>query len=184
MSYLTAFVAGFLSTLFFHQGALAVLHAAGFTTRAPYVSTPTWPLHLPAVVSLAFWGGVWAGAGAILVFLAAVPVNLLIYGAPLPMHMTQDAWEVAKAVPYTQVRRDILVGLFLPAEHVAIFLIAAVAVDRLLQRRSDDLAPARTRLRRPGTLRRPSRVIIAAANRHPAPALVEHGEDRPRLDEP
>src|SRR5262245_2539251 len=104
MSYLTAFVAGFLSTLFFHQGALAVLHAAGFTTRAPYVSTPTWPLHLPAVVSLAFWGGVWAvalwrligrsgppwaywtawvGLGAILPSLVAWFVVLPLKGAPV-----------------------------------------------------------------------------------------------------
>ena len=82
-------------------------------------------------------GGLWTGAGAILVFLAAVPVNLMIYGAPLPMHMTQDAWEVAKAVPYTQVRRDILIGLFLPAEHVALFLAAAAAglASALVQRR-------------------------------------------------
>jgi hypothetical protein len=62
MSYLTAFVAGFLSTLLFHQGALEILHAAGWTTRTPYVSTPTWPFHFPAFVSLAFWGGVWAVA--------------------------------------------------------------------------------------------------------------------------
>jgi hypothetical protein len=60
MNYLTAFVAGFLSTLVFHQGALAILHAAGLTTRAPYSTTPMWPFHVPAVVSLAFWGGVWA----------------------------------------------------------------------------------------------------------------------------
>ena len=60
MSDLKAFFAGFLSTLVFHQGALAVLHAAGLTTRAPYVATPTWPLQVPAFVSLAFWGAVWA----------------------------------------------------------------------------------------------------------------------------
>ena len=70
-------------------------------------------------------GGLWAAIGAGAVFVAAVPVNLLIYGAPLPMHMTQDAWEVAKAVPYLQVRRDIVFALFLPAEHVGLFLSAA-----------------------------------------------------------
>jgi hypothetical protein len=46
---------------------LAILHATGLTTRAPYVATPTWPLHVPAFVSLAFWGGVWALALARLV---------------------------------------------------------------------------------------------------------------------
>jgi hypothetical protein len=60
MSYLIAFAAGFLSTLAFHQGALGILHAAGLTAHTPYVTTPTWPFHFPAVVSLAFWGGVWA----------------------------------------------------------------------------------------------------------------------------
>jgi hypothetical protein len=82
-------------------------------------------------------GGLWGAAGALLVFVAAVPINLLIYGAPLPMHMTQDAWEVAKSVPYLQVRRDIIYGLFLPADHVAIFLAAAVTglAAAVIQRR-------------------------------------------------
>lgn len=71
-------------------------------------------------------GGVWAAAGAFAVFVVAIPMNLLIDGTPLPMHMTQDAWEVAKAVPYWQVRRDIVFALFLPAEHVGLFLTAAV----------------------------------------------------------
>ena len=68
--------------------------------------------------------GLSAAAGALAVFAAAVPVNLLIYGAPLPMHMTQDAWEVAKSVPYLQVRRDMVFALMLPAAHTAIFLLA------------------------------------------------------------
>jgi len=59
MAYVKAFVAGFLSTLIFHQGLLALLHAAGKTDRAAYVMTPTKPLQVPAVISLAFWGGVW-----------------------------------------------------------------------------------------------------------------------------
>ena len=58
--YTETFGAGFVATLVFHQGALAVLHAAGLTARTAYLMTPIWPLHLPAVVSLAFWGGVWA----------------------------------------------------------------------------------------------------------------------------
>lgn len=70
-------------------------------------------------------GGLWAAAGAFAVFVVAVPVNLLIYGTPLPMHMTQDAWEVAKAVPYLQVRHDIIFGLLLPAEHIGVFFAAA-----------------------------------------------------------
>ena len=59
MSALKAFLAGFLSTLIFHQGMLAILHASGATARAPYSIDPTKPFHIPAVISLAFWGGVW-----------------------------------------------------------------------------------------------------------------------------
>jgi len=59
MDYLKAFLAGFLSTLLFHQGMLAILHAVGAIQRKPYAMDPTGPLHVPAVISLAFWGGVW-----------------------------------------------------------------------------------------------------------------------------
>jgi len=54
-----AFVAGFLSTLVFHQGVLTLLWLSGAIPRTPYDMTPTRPLGLPAVVSLALWGGVW-----------------------------------------------------------------------------------------------------------------------------
>lgn len=56
---LKSFLAGFLSTLIFHQGLLAVLHWAGATDRKPYAVTPTPPFGVPAVISLAFWGGIW-----------------------------------------------------------------------------------------------------------------------------
>ena len=59
MVWLKAFLAGFLSTLIFHQGLLAILHAAGATPRAPYALDPVPPLGVLAVLSLAFWGGVW-----------------------------------------------------------------------------------------------------------------------------
>lgn len=56
---LKAFLAGFISTLVFHQGMLALLAAAGATKRKPFAMTPVGPLHVPSVLSLAFWGGVW-----------------------------------------------------------------------------------------------------------------------------
>ena len=59
MTWFKAFLAGFFSTLVFHQGLLAILHAAGATPRAPYSMDKTAPLGVPAVLSLAFWGGVW-----------------------------------------------------------------------------------------------------------------------------
>lgn len=59
MEYLKAFIAGFVSTLVFHQGMLAVLHRAGLWPNAPFAMTPTAPFRVPAVLSLAFWGGLW-----------------------------------------------------------------------------------------------------------------------------
>lgn len=55
-----AFAAGVFATLVFHQGLFAVLHALGATPMRPYDFAPTPPLGVPRVLSLAFWGGVWA----------------------------------------------------------------------------------------------------------------------------
>ncbi|MCG6860794.1 MAG: hypothetical protein LJE70_05885 [Chromatiaceae bacterium] len=55
-----AFVAGFLGVLLFHQPMLGVLHALGLTALAPYPMVATVPFGVPRVLSLAFWGGVWA----------------------------------------------------------------------------------------------------------------------------
>ncbi len=53
------FSAGFLATITFHQVTLWVLWLIGFAPFKPYVFTAVPPLDLPAVISLAFWGGVW-----------------------------------------------------------------------------------------------------------------------------
>jgi len=57
---LRAFIAGFLATLVFHQGMLGLLHAAGVVPATPFNFASTWPLGVPQVISLAFWGGLWA----------------------------------------------------------------------------------------------------------------------------
>jgi MFS-type transporter involved in bile tolerance (Atg22 family) len=62
MAFLKAFIAGFVSTLVFHQGVLTLLHLAGAFPRAPYDLGAVPPLGIPAVISLAFWGGVWGAA--------------------------------------------------------------------------------------------------------------------------
>ena len=53
------FVAGALAVPLFHQVMLWILNAAGVVDRAPFAMDPTKPFGVPAVVSLAFWGGVW-----------------------------------------------------------------------------------------------------------------------------
>ena len=59
MTHLKAFIAGFASTLVFHQGVLWLLYAGGVSPRAPWNMTPVPPLSVPGVISLSFWGGVW-----------------------------------------------------------------------------------------------------------------------------
>ena len=61
---LRAFIAGFISTLVFHQGLLAILHAAGVSPRGAFNMESVPPLGIPQVISLAFWGGIWAIAMA------------------------------------------------------------------------------------------------------------------------
>lgn len=59
MKWLLAFVAGFVSTLVFHQGLLELLHLAGAFPRPAWNMAAVPPLGIPAVISLAFWGGLW-----------------------------------------------------------------------------------------------------------------------------
>ncbi len=65
MRVIFAFIAGFSSVLIFHQGTLSVLHALGLTAVAPFPYGPTKPFGLPQIWSLAFWGGVWGIAFAL-----------------------------------------------------------------------------------------------------------------------
>jgi len=59
MVWLKAFVAGFLATLIFHQGLLGLMHLGGAVPMAPYNLESVPPLGVPAVLSLAFFGGLW-----------------------------------------------------------------------------------------------------------------------------
>jgi hypothetical protein len=59
MQHVKAFIAGFLSTLLFHQTVLGLIHLGNPAAPAPFNWVATAPLGVPAVISLAFWGGVW-----------------------------------------------------------------------------------------------------------------------------
>jgi hypothetical protein len=59
MVFLYAFLAGFLSTLIFHQGLLEIFYILKLTTYVPYSLKATMPFLVPQVISLAFWGGIW-----------------------------------------------------------------------------------------------------------------------------
>lgn len=53
------FIAGFLATLIFHQLALGALWSLGMARVKPFSMAATAPFGMPAVFSLAVWGGVW-----------------------------------------------------------------------------------------------------------------------------
>lgn len=59
---LVGFAAGVLSVLVFHQGTVALLHAAGLVANPPFRLQPVPPFGVPQLASMAFWGGVW-GSG-------------------------------------------------------------------------------------------------------------------------
>ena len=54
-----AFAAGAIGVLVFHQGFVALLNAVGRLPITPYSLKLTAPFHVPEVLSLAFWGGIW-----------------------------------------------------------------------------------------------------------------------------
>ena len=62
IDFVKAFVAGFVSTLVFHQGLFTLFYLAAVVSRAPYDLRAVPPLAIPAVISLAFWGGAWGVA--------------------------------------------------------------------------------------------------------------------------
>ncbi|HVR42643.1 MAG TPA: hypothetical protein VMS56_04290 [Thermoanaerobaculia bacterium] len=110
MSALRAFVAGLMATLLAHQPALWILQLAGLTERGPFALDPTSPLGVPAVVSLAFWGGLWGiplwmivrkrrGAGYWLtaaLFGAIAPTLVAAFvAAPLKGQAIPTGWSVA-----------------------------------------------------------------------------------------
>lgn len=53
------FFLGFLSVLIFHQGLLSLFHALKLFPFPAYNFSPTEPLGVPAVLSSAFFGGLW-----------------------------------------------------------------------------------------------------------------------------
>ena len=66
MVILLGFVAGFLATLTIHQLTIGLLYALGAVPNPPWSLRPVAPLGVPAVLNLAFWGGVWGIVWALL----------------------------------------------------------------------------------------------------------------------
>src|SRR3990170_7490205 len=71
-----AFVAGFVSVLIFHQGVWALYGAAGKAPGPAWNRAPVPPLGVPAVLSSAFWGGLW---GIVLAWLLPIAAPVVGY---------------------------------------------------------------------------------------------------------
>ena len=93
---LAAFMAGALAVLIFHQGMLGVLYALGVTPAKPFDFQPTAPFGIPAVLSSAFWGGIWAIALSIVLRRLSGPfywLAALLFGS---LVLTAVAWLVVQ----------------------------------------------------------------------------------------
>ena len=76
---ITAFIAGALSVLIFHQGAFALMNALGAPHHAIYSMQATRPFGIPAIWSITFWGGVW-GVVFAAIFRSLWGISLVIAG--------------------------------------------------------------------------------------------------------
>jgi len=93
------FIAGFASTLMFHQGMLTILYGLGIVPDAAFAMQPMPPFGVPQVWSLAFWGGLW---GILFVWVVGhLPqgklywIDAMIFGAVAP---TLVAWFVVDPI--------------------------------------------------------------------------------------
>ncbi len=64
---IAGFIAGFVSVLIFHQLGFLISNELGLTKAQLYSLRPLSPLGVPAILSSAFWGGLWGIVGAYLV---------------------------------------------------------------------------------------------------------------------
>ncbi|WP_227519935.1 hypothetical protein [Mangrovitalea sediminis] len=119
MAIFGGFLGGFFATLIFHQLAVALLWWLHLAPFPPYQMAPQPPFGVPAVFSLAFWGGVWGilfayltpyfgvGSrywlkafvfGAIFPTLVALLVVLPLKGKPVGAHWQLSIWTFALVV--------------------------------------------------------------------------------------
>lgn len=64
---IVGFIAGSLSVLVFHQLGFSITNSLGLSRAAIYSFQPVAPLGVPAILSAAFWGGLWGIAAAFVI---------------------------------------------------------------------------------------------------------------------
>lgn len=111
-AFIKAFVAGFIATLTFHQGLLWVFVAANLRSATVWNMAPMPPFGVPAVISLALWGGLWGMLLWLLIrraLAAGYYVGAIILGAigPTLVYLFVVQWLKGSAM------NDIIAGLSL-----------------------------------------------------------------------
>jgi hypothetical protein len=69
------FIAGFVGVLVFHQLGFYVSNEVGLTRANIYNMAPVAPLGVPAILSAAFWAGLWGIVAAFAVPRLPTPLN-------------------------------------------------------------------------------------------------------------
>jgi len=98
-----AFAAGFVSTAVFHQCVLALLHAFSIAPKPAWPMQAVPPFGIPAVISLAFWGGIW---GVIMMPMierrrgASFWIAAVLFGAIFP---TLVAWFIVSPIKHQPI---------------------------------------------------------------------------------
>jgi hypothetical protein len=106
------FFAGFAATIFFHQPVVWIFHALGVSPRAPFDMTPVPPFGIPAVISLAFWGGIWG----------------IIMIPALSRIRSEALWWIA-AILFGAIFPTLVAGLIVaPLKHITMPRTAAMAL--------------------------------------------------------
>lgn len=99
------FFAGAVATFTFHQLALEALHVAGIASALPYNMQPVPPFGVPAVIQLAFWGGVWGIPLAFILPLSSRGpgywIGGLLFGGVLPTVFAFYVIDPIRGLPMT-----------------------------------------------------------------------------------
>ena len=129
------FIAGALAVPLGHQIMLWVLHAIGYTDRAPFAMTATKPFGVPSLVSLSFWGGAW-GILLGLVLARVRPERFWIvaalFGAVAPTLVAGLVVAPLKGQPMPSGPKMIVLGLLVNLA----WGLATAAFFRLMDRRN------------------------------------------------
>lgn len=98
------FIAGFLSVLIFHQLGFFIANEFGLSRAAIYSMRPVPPFDVPAILSSAFWGGLWGIVAAYVVprLPAAVdgPLGWMLFAAVV---VTLVNWFIVQPIKGTPV---------------------------------------------------------------------------------